>query len=62
MEITIALLSRAMERNDTKKFLIDGFPRNEDNLDGWEREMTEDRCEVKFVLFFECPEEVRTSL
>ena len=22
-----------------KKFLIDGFPRNQDNLDGWEREM-----------------------
>lgn len=58
VEITIALLRKAMEKSSTKKFLIDGFPRNENNLDGWEREMTEDKCEVKFVLFFECPEEV----
>ena len=59
VEITIALLRKAMERSSTKKFLIDGFPRNENNLDGWEKEMTEDKCEVKFVLFFECPEEVK---
>lgn len=57
VEITIALLRKAMEKSSTKKFLIDGFPRNENNLDGWEREMT-DKCEVKFVLFIECPEEV----
>ena len=59
VEITIALVRKAMERSGARKFLIDGFPRNENNLDGWEREMTEDKCEVKFVLFFDCPEEVR---
>lgn len=58
VEITISLLRKAMERSATKKFLIDGFPRNENNLDGWEREM-KDVCDVKFVLFFDCPEEVR---
>ena len=58
VEITIALLQTAMEKSEGKKFLIDGFPRNEDNLDGWEKQMTEDKCEVKFVLFFNCPEEV----
>ena len=45
-----------MENSDTKKFLIDGFPRNEDNLQGWEREMTE-KADVKCVLFFDCPKE-----
>ena len=59
VEITIALIKKAMDRSGARKFLIDGFPRNEDNLDGWEREMTEDKCDVKFVLFFDCPEEVR---
>jgi adenylate kinase family enzyme len=59
VEITIALLGKAMERSGAKKFLIDGFPRNENNMDGWEREMTEDKCEVKIVLFFDCPEDVR---
>ena len=48
---------KAMESYSTKKFLIDGFPRNEDNLAGWEKQM-DDKAEIKFVLFFDCPEEV----
>ena len=56
-KVTLALYVQAMEASFTKKFLIDGFPRNEDNLDGWERQMG-DKAEIKFVLFFECPEEV----
>ena len=46
-----------MESCSTKKFLIDGFPRNEDNLAGWEKQMG-DKADIKFVLFFDCPEEV----
>ena len=46
-----------METNACNKFRIDGFPRNEDNLTGWEKQMT-GKADVKFVLFFECPEEV----
>ncbi len=50
-----------MEASPVKKFLIDGFPRNEDNLTGWEKQMS-DVAEVKFVLFFECSEDVRLLL
>lgn len=39
------------------KFLIDGFPRNKDNLDGWKAKM-ENKVDLKFVLFFECQEKV----
>lgn len=39
------------------KFLIDGFPRNKDNLDGWTRKMA-DKVRLQFVLVFECSEEV----
>lgn len=39
------------------KFLIDGFPRNEDNLQGWTRQMA-DKVELMFVLFMDCPLEV----
>lgn len=46
-----------MEADSKNKFLIDGFPRNADNLDGWERQM-DGKADVKFVLFLECPEEV----
>ncbi|CAL8324981.1 unnamed protein product [Arctogadus glacialis] len=62
VEITINLLRKAMEETmkaDEKKFrfLIDGFPRNEDNLQGWSRVM-DDKANVKFVLFFDCSNEV----
>lgn len=39
------------------RFLIDGFPRNEDNLQGWKKVM-HDQADVKFVLFFDCSSEV----
>lgn len=39
------------------KFLIDGFPRNKDNLDGWVREMG-DKVNLQFVLFFDCEDDV----
>ncbi|XP_078120558.1 UMP-CMP kinase [Sander vitreus] len=62
VEITINLLKKAMEetmQKDEKKFrfLIDGFPRNEDNLQGWNNVM-DGKADVKFVLFFDCGNEV----
>ncbi|XP_072220226.1 UMP-CMP kinase [Leuresthes tenuis] len=62
VEITINLLRKAIDetmQKDEKKFrfLIDGFPRNEDNLQGWTRVM-DDKADVKFVLFFDCGNEV----
>lgn len=46
-----------MQNSNANKFLIDGFPRNKDNLDGWEQEMA-DKVNILFVLFFDCPLEV----
>jgi UMP-CMP kinase len=40
-------------------FLIDGFPRNFDNLDGWNECMG--HCRVECVLFYECSEEAMAS-
>ncbi|XP_017292846.1 UMP-CMP kinase [Kryptolebias marmoratus] len=59
VEITINLLKKAMENQKEGKnyFLIDGFPRNEDNLQGWNRVM-DGKADVKFVLFFNCSNEV----
>lgn len=39
---------------DAKGYLIDGFPRNRDNLDGWNREMG-DKTKVHFTLYLSCP-------
>ncbi|TSL47708.1 UMP-CMP kinase [Bagarius yarrelli] len=62
VEITINLLRMAMEETIKKdqnmfRFLIDGFPRNQDNLQGWDRVM-EGKADVKFVLFFDCSNDV----
>lgn len=56
VEITISLLQKAMEKSSVKRFLVDGFPRNEDNLQGWNSRMS-NIVDVKCVLFFDCPEE-----
>jgi len=39
VEITCSLIDRAMQISDNphNRFLIDGFPRNKDNLDGWNK-------------------------
>ena len=59
MEITVNLIKKAMRLHGwgDKKFLIDGFPRNQDNQEGWCKVMG-DEADMKFVLFFECSEEV----
>lgn len=61
VEITCSLLENAMNKTKTEtgknSFLIDGFPRNEDNLSGWTKQMGE-KANVQFVLFFDGPTEV----
>lgn len=48
-----------MQKDENKfRFLIDGFPRNEDNLQGWNTVM-DGKADVKFVLFFDCDNQVR---
>lgn len=39
VEITCSLIDRAMQTSENPlcRFLIDGFPRNQDNLDGWNK-------------------------
>jgi UMP-CMP kinase len=46
IEITCRLLLNEMRRKPTPYYLIDGFPRNEDNFSGWFRE-TEGIADVK---------------
>lgn len=53
-EVTVQLLQRAMQESGNDKFLIDGFPRNEENRAAFE---SVTGMEPEFVLFFDCPEE-----
>lgn len=65
VEITCSLLEKAMkasqqssgDQSSRGKFLIDGFPRNANNLEGWQTQMSS-KVDLKFVLFFDCPRDV----
>ena len=55
--VTVGLLHKAMIKSGKTKFLVDGFPRDIDNLTCWEENMSQ-HCDVKFLLFLECPEAI----
>lgn len=57
VEITCSLIDKAIQKSGKDKFLVDGFPRNQNNLDGWTRTMS-DKVNLQFVLFFDCPLDV----
>ncbi|XAR66152.1 Nucleoside-diphosphate kinase [Bertholletia excelsa] len=52
-EVTVKLIQREIESSKSDKFLIDGFPRSEENRRAYERIIGE---EPNIVLFFDCPE------
>uniref|UniRef100_A0A6N2MX17 adenylate kinase n=1 Tax=Salix viminalis TaxID=40686 RepID=A0A6N2MX17_SALVM len=56
-EITVKLLQQAMQQSDNNRFIIDGFPRNEENRAAFENIV---KIKPEFVLFFDCPEEELT--
>lgn len=60
-EITVTLLKDAMERitrtTGKNNFLLDGFPRSLNNLDGW-YEIFGKQTELPKMLYFECPYDV----
>lgn len=56
-EVTVGLLRKAMQTSGKDKFLVDGFPRDLQNLECWTKEM-EPIAEVQFLLFLDCPNDV----
>lgn len=56
VEITIKLLYNAMVNSGAKSFLVDGFPRNQDNIDGW-NQVIGDKAVVLHCILLECPED-----
>ena len=59
VKVTCNLIKNAMLASGwaEKKFLVDGFPRNQDNYDGWQEVMGE-ISEVIYCLHFNCDEGV----
>ena len=57
VEITIGLIVKAIKESGGKRFLIDGFPRNTNNLSGWQ-EVTGDELKLAGVLCYEVSEDI----
>eukprot|EP01015_Nassula_variabilis_P014092 TRINITY_DN2161_c0_g1_i4.p1 TRINITY_DN2161_c0_g1~~TRINITY_DN2161_c0_g1_i4.p1 ORF type:complete len:163 (-),score=35.51 TRINITY_DN2161_c0_g1_i4:14-502(-) len=57
-EITVQLLEKAMQKHgwENGKFLIDGFPRNEENCQKW-LNLCGNKVNTPFLLQLECSEE-----
>ena len=55
-ERVLFYLKDAILKSDNKKILVDGYPRNQENMDVWNKMMT-DVVEVKAALFFDCSAE-----
>jgi adenylate kinase family enzyme len=49
-------LQKEISTGTYNRYLIDGFPRNADNLQGWEKYDMSDICDVECVVFLECGE------
>jgi UMP-CMP kinase len=56
-EITVSLLDKEIRESGKNKFLIDGFPRNFENNQAFEKIILT-HVRFPFILFFECPEQV----
>jgi UMP-CMP kinase len=50
-----------MNKSDKKNFLIDGFPRNKENIDEWQKSIN-DKVNIQFVLVFDCDEKVTNMI
>ncbi|XP_003376676.1 UMP-CMP kinase [Trichinella spiralis] len=58
VEVTCKLIEKAMnDDSEAPGFLIDGFPRNKNNLDGW-CETLAAHTKLQFVLYLECSMDV----
>jgi len=56
-ERVLLYLKDAILNSDKKFILVDGYPRNKENIEVWDKIMT-DIVDVKAVLFFDCKEEL----
>ncbi|CAF1053440.1 unnamed protein product [Adineta ricciae] len=57
-ELVCKLLDETMKKENKRNYLIDGFPRDKQNVDGWDKAMN-DKINLQCVLVFDCDEKVR---
>ena len=55
-ELMVRLLKEQIEKNPYARYLLDGFPRGQQNMDVWEQMMSK-RVNIMSVIYFECARE-----
>jgi len=58
-DLVVKLLRKQIE-GKPGLHIVDGFPRNFENIDMWNKEMMK-LCDIQFMLFFECSEKEMVS-
>jgi UMP-CMP kinase len=56
-ELVVQLLKRAVQEHGNRRYLFDGFPRNQENWEEFEKQLA-DQVVVRNLLYFDCPNEV----
>ena len=53
-EILVNLIKRTLEKDKKSTYLLDGFPRSEENLNVWNKIIGKKNANISFLLFFKC--------
>lgn len=56
-EILVRLVKKHIRKIGSGIFLLDGFPRNTENIEAWDSEIGSD-VDVRNMIFFECSQKV----
>ena len=59
-KITLKLLENAIKESGNDRVMVDGFPRNQENFEVWNEQMT-DKTNLVFVLFLKCSQQTCTD-
>lgn len=56
-DLVVKLLKNAVQQNGNRRYLFDGFPRNQENWEQFEKQLADDVV-VRNLIFFDCPSSV----
>jgi UMP-CMP kinase len=57
VELSLSLLDEYMHKHQQHRYLIDGFPRNHDNLQGWNKHMY-NKYNIEDIIYIDCTEDI----
>lgn len=55
-ELIVKLIKKAIAQNGIRRYLIDGFPRDDVNLSSW-NSIIGSEVDARYLIYFNCPEE-----